>query len=103
MGSGPRTGTAPAVWSCHSLAPRALMRPYRPDLSIGPRPLLAAAHPWAFARGRLALACRPAAGSGILPSSLLIGEEGDRRGEPMQEVAPADRTELAGGEEPGHR
>jgi NAD(P)-dependent dehydrogenase (short-subunit alcohol dehydrogenase family) len=31
------------------------------------------------------------------------GEQGDRGGEGVQEVLPADRAELAGAEEPGHR
>ena len=42
----------------------------------------------------------PGSGSGVLPR---VGEQGDRGGEGVQEVLPADRAEFAGAEEPGHR
>src|SRR5580704_5202402 len=42
----------------------------------------------------------PGSGSGVLRR---VGEQGDRGGEGVQEVLPADRAEFSGAEEPGHR
>ncbi|HWN60149.1 MAG TPA: SDR family oxidoreductase, partial [Streptosporangiaceae bacterium] len=40
---------------------------------------------------------------GFLAGLRRAGEQGDRGGEGVQEVLPADRAEFAGAEEPGHR
>jgi 3-oxoacyl-[acyl-carrier protein] reductase len=40
---------------------------------------------------------------GFLAGLGRVGEQGDRGGEGVQEVLPADRAEFAGAEEPGHR